>query len=196
MVKRECLAFFSCPSAFCRCKSYFCMFSGADDIFLFINTWKDIHATQPDWTILEQLTHTLSRGGKAMVRSQNAFVSSAWVVIARNVASVSFFFFPSIYFALCIDKFGNAAWQRTTSLDLVVVTRFRVEKERRTSIRIRKLELSYMYGKALAVIFLLCVCVCVLCFRHIKIIPVSPPSTFINPYCTPNAVNSRGHKIT
>eukprot|EP00903_Cladosiphon_okamuranus_P018081 g16640.t1 len=40
---------------------------GADDIFLFINTWNSIHATEPDWTILEQLTHTLSRGGKAML---------------------------------------------------------------------------------------------------------------------------------
>ena len=47
---------------------FLCALSGADDIFLFINTWKNIHATEPDWTILEQLTHTLSRGGKAMVR--------------------------------------------------------------------------------------------------------------------------------
>ncbi len=39
--------------------------------------------------------------------------------------------------------------------------------------------------------------VCVLYVRfHIKIIPFSPPSTFIRPYCRTDTVNSRGHKVT
>ncbi len=33
-------------------------------------------------------------------------------------------------------------------------------------------------------------------FVTLKIIPVSQPSTFIRPYCPPNTVNTRGHKVT
>lgn len=43
------------------------VFSGADDIFVFTNTWKHVRSTEPHLPVVEQLRQALYQGGKAMV---------------------------------------------------------------------------------------------------------------------------------
>lgn len=58
---------------------------GADDIFVFANTWKHIRFTEPDLPVLQQLQHSLYRGGKAM------FVTSVTTALSFLMNAISDF---------------------------------------------------------------------------------------------------------
>lgn len=63
---------------------------GADDIFVFMNTWKHVRRTQGHLHPVQQLQEALKTGGKAMVRALAARLCAR---IGRCEAHISVFEF-------------------------------------------------------------------------------------------------------